>query len=201
MARLTERLDNGSICIGDENRISGLVFGNIRLSLSGSQLCRRRIQQGFRSFILLRRGSRGLHQHGKAFLIGFRLDKCRLCCDDSVSLGGQSKAKISLVKPHQWLPSAYLLPDIDKTFNDLAGNAKAEIALDPGTNGSGEAAARIARKPGRREIDQWRQGPGVGRLCLGRLRRKQQCRGSARGQRQHCCCSDNKFPFHFIAPS
>lgn len=131
LARLPERLDNGSICIGNKNRIFCFVFRDICVSLSGGQLCRRRIQQGFRSFILLRRGGRGLHQHGKAFLIGFRLDKCRLCCDDSVSLGGQSKAKVSLVKPHQWLSSAYLLPDVDKTFNDLARNAKAEIALDP----------------------------------------------------------------------
>jgi hypothetical protein len=70
------------------------------------------------------------------------------CGGDGVTLRAEREAQISFIDTHQRLTGFDLLTDIHETFHNLAGDTKAEIALDSRPYGAGEAPFRSAHRLG-----------------------------------------------------
>ena len=103
-----------------------------------------------------------MNKRGIALLIGARLNSDRARSDDRIALGGQGETQIGFVDAHEGLARLDLLADVHEPSDDLAGNAKAEIALHPGRNDTCEAAFGVGRPRGRHQPDKRRFLPRIG---------------------------------------
>src|SRR5205823_919245 len=109
---------------------------------------------------------------------------------NGIALCRERKAEIGFVDPHQRLTGFYLLPDIHEPFHDLAGDAKAEIALDPRPYDAGEAAVGSGHPRRRHEPDdRWL----LPRVADGGsfLRAKEKCAESGRPERREHDASEH----------
>jgi hypothetical protein len=131
--------NDGPVSIGNERGIRGFVLGNLSLSFRRSKMCLGRIIRRFRLFVTLRAcGKRAVYEHGIPLLVCSRLNEDGLCRDDRVFLSGQGKPQVGLINPHERLTGGHLLALVNKPLNDFAGDAEAQITLDPGRYCSGE---------------------------------------------------------------
>jgi hypothetical protein len=144
LSRLAKRFNYRSIRVRHQHGIGRLVLGELRL---GGIRC------GFRLVIALSGDPSFVEQMGVSLFVRLQLNDRCASRGNGVALGREGKAKVRLVDPHQRLAGSDLLTDIHKPFHDLAGDAKAEIALDPRPYDAREAAFGSGRPHCRRQSD------------------------------------------------
>ena len=163
MSWLAKRLDHRSVRIRHQDGIGRLVLGDASFGFGRGELRVGCIQRGFRLLVALSGSPSVVDEVGVSPLIRIRLNDSRARCGNGVALRRQRKAEVGFVDPHQRLPGFDLLTDIREPFDDLAGDAKTEIAFHPRACGSGETAFGSGHPRGRHQADHRRFLPRVTR--------------------------------------
>ena len=161
MSGLAKRFDHRSVRVRYQDRIGRLVLGDPRISFGGGELRLGRIQRGLRLLVALSGSPSVAHQLGVSLFIRFGLNDGCARCGNGVALRRERKAKVGFVDPHQRLTGFDLLTGIHKPFHDLAGDAKAEVALHSRPDDAREAAFGSGHPRCRRQPDDRRFLPRV----------------------------------------
>ena len=161
LSRLAKRFDHRSIRVCHQDGIGRLVLGDPCFGFGGGELRLGCIRRGLRLLVALSGSPSFADQIGVSPFIGVQLnDRCARR-GNGVALRRERKAKVGFVDPHQRLTGFDLLPDIHQPFHDLAGDAKAEIALHPRRYDAREAAFGSGHPRGRHQSDDRRFLPRV----------------------------------------
>ena len=163
LSRLAKRLGDRSVGIRHQDGIGRLILGYPGFGFGRGELRVGCVRRGLRLLVPLSGCPPVVYQVGVSPLIRIRLNNGCTSCGNGVALRGKPKAEVGFVDPHQRLPGFYLLADVHKPFDDLAGDAKTEIAFHPRAYGAGETAFGSGYPRGRHEADHRRFLPRVTR--------------------------------------
>jgi len=163
LSRLAKRLGDRSVRIRNQDGIGRLVLGDTSFGFGRGELRIGRIRFGLRLLVALFGSPSVADQVGVSPLIRIRLnDRCARC-GNGVEFRRKRKAEVGFVDPHQRLPGFDLFTDIHEPFDDLAGDAKTEIAFHPRAYRAGETAFGSGHPRGRHQADHRRFLPRVTR--------------------------------------
>ncbi|MEY9798908.1 hypothetical protein ABH984_006923 [Bradyrhizobium ottawaense] len=195
MAGLAKRLGDRAVRVCHQDGIGRLVLGDACLGFGRGELRLGCIRGGLRLLVALFGRPSIVDQVGISPLIGIRLHDYRASRGYGVALRRKRKAEVGLVDPHERLPGFDLLADIHQPLDDLAGDAKAEIALHPRADGACEPALGAVHPRGLHQADHRRLLPRVahGRGLWGENAETDEC---GHPRRDHNTGQNGSSPFH-----
>ena len=147
-----------------ENGVAGLAPGDIPLRRRRRGLGRGTVRRSLHLVIGQRRNGPALHQTPQPPLVRRRTIGLRPGCTGLGFRSRQGQSVVLRIKPCQHLAAMHMRPEVHQTLRNLAGNAKAEIRLDPGAD---HAAQQVAAAAGRQDLcrpDEGRLGARIGVL-------------------------------------
>lgn len=138
LARLRQGLHHHAVRVGEQDRVAGFVARNVGPGLGRIELrpCRLR---GRPDIVVGRGRNRALGDEGAVSRLVLRgLARARRGGGNGLLVGARGEPQVRGIDAHERLAALDGLPGIDQALQDLAGNAKSQVALHPRGNNAGE---------------------------------------------------------------